>query len=109
MTFDKFKDLFINLSISDRLKIYNEYCMNYAGDDDCIYELDEEFFEAMFSDKMEVCRATVYGDVDFSCGYIRLNAYGNLESIMESEALDEIESVLEEIYVHEDIWAYYIG
>ena len=98
----------MDLSMSNRLAIYNNYCENYKSFDDCIYELNEEFFELMFSDKMEVCRATAYGDVDFAYKYICIDVYGNLQSLSVYETLNEIEPELEEIYEHEDVWADYI-
>lgn len=106
MTFEEFKDKYYDLSTSERIAMYNDWCAE-SGYDGIEY-FDESFFDLFFSDKMEVCRATAYGEVNFSDEFIRLNAYGNLESFGESEALDIIENRLEEIFECEHIWKEYI-
>lgn len=106
MTFEEFKDKYYDLSTSERIAMYNDWCAE-SGYDGIEY-FDESFFDLFFSDKMEVCRATAYGEVNFSDEFIRLNAYGNLESFGESEALDIIENCLEEIFECEHIWKEHI-
>ena len=108
MTFKKFEEKFNELSVSDRLSIYNDYTVNYGDPDREVFNFDEEFFDLAFTDKMEVCRATVFGKVNFNDEYIHFNAYGNLESLSEYEALCEIEGMLEEIYDIPSAWEMYI-
>ena len=107
MTFEEFKEKYYDLTASERIAMYNDWCAESGYE--CIEYFDEGFFDIYFSDKMEVCRATAYGEVNFSDEYIRLNAYGNLESFGESEALDIIEGCLEEIFECEHIWREYIN
>lgn len=107
MTFEEFKEKYYDLSTSERIAMYNDWCAETGNES--IEHFDESFFDLFFSDRMEVCRATVYGNVDFSDEYIRFNAYGNLESFGESEALDIIENCLEEIFECEHIWREYIN
>lgn len=106
MAFERFKDKYYDLSTSEKISMYNDWCAE-SGYESIEY-FDENFFDNFFSDKMEVCRATAYGEVNFSDEYIRLNAYGNLESFGESEALDIIENCLEEIFECKHIWEQYI-
>lgn len=80
---------------SDWVQWHNEYCSKHNYRDDVIYPFDEDFFEEMFSDKMEVARATAYGDVNFSHDYIRVNGYGNLETFHNPMVYIEEDRVIE--------------
>lgn len=108
MTFEKFEEKFNDLSVSDRISIYNDYTVNYGDPDGELFNFDEEFFDLAFTDKMEVCRATAFGDVNFNDEYIHFNAYGNLKSLCEWEALELVEEAIHEIYDHCDTWEEYI-
>jgi len=109
ITFEKFKELFEDLDRSEKISIYNEYCLEHGCGEDMLQYFDEEFFDTYFEDKMEVCRATFFGDIkSWSDEYIRFNAYGNLESVSDLEAEDIVEDSLEEIFEHPDVWEDYI-
>lgn len=109
MNYEVFKEEFDDLSLSEKLSIYNEYCINY-GCNDTIEYFDEEFFNCFFSDKMEVARAVYFGKIQsWTDEYIRFNAYGNLESLSEFDVLDEIDNYVEDIFECEDIWKNYIN
>jgi hypothetical protein len=80
-----------NKSDDEKISLHNEYCSE-QGNDDEIFNFDDEFFEMFFSDRpMEVCRATTYGNVNFTDDYIKFNAYGNLESMNDYEAVNAID------------------
>lgn len=64
----------------DWVQWHNEFCSKHNYMDGFIYSFDEDFFETMFSSKMEVARAVSYGDVNFHHDYVRFNGYGNLET-----------------------------
>ena len=72
---------------------------------------DEEFYDIYFLSKEEVARAVYYGDYRFCDDYVRLNAYGNLETCCEyernCELRDNVEEILDEwydLYIHHDSW-----
>jgi hypothetical protein len=46
------------------------------------YEFDDDFFDNYFESKIEIARATFFGDIqNWNDDYIRFNGYGNLESL----------------------------
>ena len=108
MSYEVFKEKFDDLSLSEKLSIYNEYCINY-GCNETIEYFDEDFFNCFFSDKMEVARAVFFGNIQsWTDEYIRFNAYGNLESLNEFDVVEEIDNYVEDIFECEDIWKDYI-
>lgn len=111
ISLEKFTEEFKNLTDREKITIYNEYCMEHGDSDKMLYDFDEEFFEMAFEgqEPMEICRATFFGDIkSWSDEYIRFNAYGNLESLSEFDAVEEAEDYIEEIYDYEDVWEDYI-
>lgn len=109
MKYETFEEKFNELTASERIAIFNEFCIEYGDSDNQLNSFDEEFFEMAFSNPMDAARATFFGNIQsWSDEYIRFNAYGNLESLSEYDALKEIEDYLEEIFEHEDTWSDYI-
>lgn len=109
MKYEVFKEEFDNLSLGERLSIYNEYCINYGSNEPIEY-FEEDFFDCYFSDKMEVARAVFFGDIQsWTDEYIRFNAYGNLVSLNEFDVANEIDDYAEDIFECEDIWKDYIN
>lgn len=109
MKYETFVEKFNELSTSEKIAIFNEYCLEYGDSDNMLNSFDEDFFEMAFSDPMEAARATFFGDIkNWSDEYIRFNGYGNLESVSEYDVEDEIDGYLEEIFEHEDVWDNYI-
>lgn len=109
MKYEAFEEKFHELSMSERIAIFNEYCMEYGDPDNTIHYFDEEFFDAYFSDPMEAARATFFGNIEsWSDEYIKFNSYGNLESLSEYSAIGEIDYYLDEIFEHKDTWEDYI-
>lgn len=109
MTFERFEEKFNELDFSDKLSIYNNYCVEYRSGDDMIYNFDDEFFDMAFSSHMDAARAVFFGKIEsWSDEYIRFNAYGNLESLSEYEAEGEIAYDLDSIFEHEECWKDYI-
>ena len=59
---------------------------------------DEDFFSTYYSNNpYEVARAVYYGDYNFNDEYVKINVYGNLESISEYSFNDLVEEYKEEI------------
>lgn len=111
ISLEKFTEEFKNLSDSKKIAIYNEYCMEHGDSDNMLYNFDDEFFNMSFEGKepIEICRATFFGNINsWYDEYIRFNAYGNLESLNEFDAVEETEDYINEIYDYEDVWEDYI-
>lgn len=109
MKYEVFEEKFKELSTSEKLTIFNEYCIEHGDPDNQIHYFDEEFFKVYFTDPMEAARATFFGKINSWCDeYIKFNAYGNLESMSEDDALEEIDNYLKEIFNNTDTWEYYI-
>ena len=58
---------------------------------------DEEFFERYANDPYELARAISYGEYNFMDDYVKINAYGNIESTNEYELEKELDDYKEEI------------
>lgn len=109
MTLEVFTDKFNDLSVSNKVAIFNEFCLEHGDSNNMLNYFDEEFFSMVFSNPMEAARATFFGDIDsWSDEYIRFNAYGNLESLSEYQAESEIEDYIEDIFEYPDVWEDYI-
>lgn len=110
MNLEQFTDKFEDLNISEKIAIFNEYCIEHGDSDNQIFDFDDDFFNTFFSDdnKMEICRATCYGKVTYIDPYIRFNSYGNLESFSDYDAKYEIEGYIKEIFEYPDTWEDYI-
>ena len=109
MTYEAFEERFNDLTLEEKVTIYNQYCDEYGNSDKWLSTFDEEFFEQYFTDPMEAASATFFGNVkSWSDEYIRFNAYGNLESLSDFDVKKEIEGYIEEIYKHPDTWSDYI-
>jgi len=58
--FDYFCSQWEELSDSDKVNLFNEYC-SYTGCEETIYSFDEEFFDTFFEGRaMEAARATFF-------------------------------------------------
>lgn len=111
ISLEKFTEEFKNLTDREKIAIYNEYCLEHGDSDKMLYDFDEEFFEKGFEGKepMEICRSTFFGNItSWSDEYIRFNAYDNLESLSEYDAVEVAEDHVNEIYEYEDVWNYKI-
>jgi hypothetical protein len=59
---------------------------------------DEDFFETFYKDDVvEAVRATQFGDYNFMDDFVLINAYGNLDSYNDFEAMNEFRDHKEEI------------
>jgi hypothetical protein len=109
MTFEIFEERFYDLSLSDRLAIYNNYCVEYGSGDDMIYDFDNDFFDMSFSSPMEAARATFFGNIkSWNDEYIKFDAYGNLESLSEYDVIEEIGNCIDLFFEHEELWEDFI-
>jgi len=85
-----------NLSDSEKICLWNEYCSE-NNFDYTIHTFDDDFFETFFSgaNPMETFRLGCFSRISWSDEYIKFNGYGNLESMNDYEAVNSIdESVL---------------
>ena len=109
MKYETFVEKFNELSTSEKITIFNNYCLEYGDSDKMIYSFDEEFFNMAFSNPMDAARAVYFGSIEnWSDEYICFNGYGNLESLSEYDVDGEIEYYLDEIFDHEKTWEEYI-
>ena len=109
MKYEVFKEKFKELSIGERIAIFNTYCIEHGDPNNEIHSFDEEFFETYFSNPMDAARSTFFGKIKYwTDEYIKFNAYGNLESMDEYDVLQEIDYYLEEIFDNTDTWEDYI-
>ena len=86
---------FENLSDDEKINLWNEYCSE-NNMDDYIHYFDDEFFQIFVSeDPQEAFRLGCFSNINWSDEYIKFNGYGNLESLSEYQAVNEIdESIL---------------
>ena len=63
------------------------------------WENDEEFFELFYSgmNGLEIARAICHGNYRYNDDYVRINAYGNLESYTEDEMIEKMKDTIDEI------------
>jgi hypothetical protein len=92
----------INCFDNDQMvQLNNEYCDQQNYPDDQIYSNDANFFADVYGgDVMEAVRAVSYGDYNYSHDYVKLNGYGNLESmnvIDEDDLCESIDTIAEEV------------
>ena len=85
------------IDISTKIEIFKEYCSKYDCSDE-FWEFGEEFFEQFSDNPMEICRATVYGDVNYRDNYIMIDAYGNFKTLTTYEAADIADDYKRDIF-----------
>lgn len=95
--FEWFKERFEELSSSEKINLYNEYCLDVRNEND-FFTFDEEFFEISFISAYDAARAVHYGTINWNDDYIRFNGYGNLESLSEYDLSLEADDYIDEIY-----------
>lgn len=74
---------------------------SYDGSFDDVqwWENDEDFFNTYYADDiMGAVRAVCYGEYNFTDEYVKINAYGNLETT--NYIQDELEEYVDEIVDH---------
>ena len=63
-----------------------------------VYENEDYFFNTYFNNNViEAVRAVSFGDYNYSDDYVKVNAYGNLESLSEYEYAELLEDYADEI------------
>ena len=95
----KLKEYLLN-NIEELRDVVNELngwngCLDYLE----FFENDEYFFESFYSgmNGLEIARAIYYGDYNYNDDYVRINAYGNLESYTEDEIIEKMKDSIDEI------------
>lgn len=63
----------------------------------CCYDDLDEFLEVYFSNSSDAIRAWHYGNASYMDDYFRIDAYGNIESLLEYQLLDECEDNRDDI------------
>lgn len=110
MTLETFIEKFNDLNIENQISLFNEYCDETDLYDDKIYSFDNETFEILFETPMEAARAVYFGDIKlWNDEWLRLNGEGNLTSMTDGEAYEQIMSYdIEDIFEYKNIWSNYI-
>ena len=87
LTIDNLKEMLLSINSYDNRLDNLDYQEN-----------SEDFFSTYYNNNpYEVARAISYGDYNFNDEYVRINVYGNLESISEWGFEDLIKDYQEEI------------
>lgn len=87
LTIDDLKEMLLSINSYDNRLAELDYEYN-----------DEDFFSTFYSSNpYELARAISYGSYEFTDEYVRIDVYGNLESISEYSFNDLIEEYKEEI------------
>ena len=81
---------------NDLLNLFRE-ANSYDGYFDFVDAFDIEDLCSMVSDKYELVRSIIYGNVDNVNDMVRYNAYGNLESVSEWDLIKECQDNLREM------------
>lgn len=69
-----------------------------TGVQEVFYELDDDFFNTMFSTPAEAVRATYFGDIrSWMDDYVYFDGYGNLKSMTDSQREEEIKEATDKI------------
>lgn len=93
---EKLKEKFTVNDLKEMLLSINSYDNRLDNLD--YQENSEDFFSTYYSNNpYEVARAVYYGDYNFNDEYVKINVYGNLESISEYTFNDLVEEYKEEI------------
>ena len=100
VTFDEIKDYILeNVNLIELCREINSYSGIYS--DLWYYENDEDFFITFYSDDvMEAVRAACYGEYTFTDDYVRINAYGNLQSATELEVEEELSGYVDDFIMN---------
>ena len=97
MTYEEFCCWWNYADGKTKISAFKDYCAE-EGCDDEFYDFDDDFFQMFADDPMEICRATVYGDVNFMDEYIRKDVYGNFETLTYYDAVEVCDEHMEEIF-----------
>lgn len=108
ITFEEFNEKFYDLSMNERLRIYNKYCDEESSDERIEENCNDRLSEYYEGDIEEALRAAQHGDYDVTDKYFRVNSYGNLNSFGDIGAMEIIECELDSIYEYPEFWREYI-
>lgn len=84
------------MSMDDLRGLYQE-ANSWDGSFDFISVYDLEELCDMYSDTYELIRAVIYGSVDNIFQPVRFGAYGNLETVYESDIESDMQCYLDEL------------
>lgn len=107
ITFEEFNEQFLDLSMNERLSVYNKYCIEFDADDR-IEENEAYNLDDYFDDVIDALRAAEYGEYSVTDEYFKINAYGNLVSFGDLDVMGYINEKLDDIYEHPEFWKDYI-
>jgi len=87
-----------SLTANGLMQIHNEYCQSVNNCDNEIYHNEEYFFNYFFSSNpMELAKAISFGDYRYHDEFVKLDAYGNLESFDTIMNHIDIDAIAEDI------------
>lgn len=83
----------------EEVKSIMEECNHYDGSFEDIYCYDIDSIEEIFNglEIVRIINMVHFGEYNPNCEYFRFDGYGNIESVYESEYLENIEDREEEI------------
>lgn len=93
-----------NLEENDIINLHNQYCDLNSYHDDMIYDFDNSFFDEICGgmDRMEIARASTFGDLNWSDDYICFDGYGNFKSIRNIESEIDLDAIKADILQNPD-------
>ena len=100
VTLDEIKNYILeNVNLNELCREINLYSGIYS--DVVYYENDEDFFVTFYSDDvMEAVRAVCYGKYIFTDDYVRIDAYGNLQSASGLEVEEELSGYVDDFIMN---------
>lgn len=105
---DQIIDLLNSLDTNELIQVNNSFAIENNYDSE-VYMNDEEFFELYFPKSIDAVRAAFYGDYNYLHYYVRINGYGNLESLNYfevSDLCDTVENIAEHIAENEELYSF---
>ena len=100
VTLDEIKNYILeNVNLNELCREISLYSGIYS--DVMYYENDDDFFVTFYSDDvMEAVRAVCYGEYTFTDDYVRIDAYGNLQSASELEVEEELSGYVDDFIMN---------
>lgn len=100
VTLDEIKNYILeNVNLNYLCREINLYSGIYS--DVMYYDNDDDFFVTFYSDDvLEAVRAVCYGEYTFTDDYVRIDAYGNLQSASGLEVEEELSGYVDDFIMN---------
>ncbi len=109
MTLEEFIEKFEDLELSEKMQLYNEYAIKKDDPDTPVfYYISEQFFVDNFTSFMQLAEKIGERGIDMGNNIIYIDRWGDLETISDDSAEENIECFADGIYEHPEIWKHYI-